>query len=195
MIIQKIYLHGLLQVHNVSITDFNPKLMQWDESLEFKFLNELKQYQKSSDNVYVMEIVLNNHLDFYHDGIYSHKDDLNIHIGANVIGTTDRVFGVYYQWKVNIDYSIEIVNIQVCKQKNEFLNKLNECGNEHMYFNYSVYFTFHNIKYPKNEIDRLKQQLEDKKVEKLNLDNEIYDLENQINQLEKIDNYSSIHNV
>ena len=105
----------LLQVHNVSITDFNPKLMQWDESLESKFLNELKQYQKSSDNVYVMEIVLNNHLDFYHDGIYSHKDDLNIHIGTNVIGTTGRVFGVYYQWKVNIDYSIEIENIQVCK--------------------------------------------------------------------------------
>ena len=175
------------QVHKVPIEDFNHELMDWGAYLENKFLKRLKDYQDSysSKDIHVLEIQLNNYLDWNHDGIYSDRSDSDVHIGANIIPTTDGAFGLFYHWKVLNDYSIEIFYIQACSQE-LLIHMLRQCGNKKMYTLYLSYFKNHNQHFPKLEIDILKAQLERKENIKSDLQDEIDDLKNQIQKLKDL---------
>ena len=175
------------QVHKVAIDDFHHDMMLWGAKLENRFLFKLKEYMDSysKDNIQVLEIALNNYLDWYHDGIYSDRSNPHVHIGANIIPTTDGAFGVFYHWIVNDDYSIEITWIQVCEQE-LLIHMLRQCDNKDIYTLYTSYFKNHNQHFPKLEIDVLKSQLQRKLNVKSDIEDEIADLQKQIEKLEDL---------
>ena len=173
------------QVHKVPIDDFQHELMMWNHKQENIYLKELKKQldDNSSANLQVLEIQLNNYLDYYHDGIYSEMANGNVHDGANIIPTSNGSFGLWYSWIVDHDYSIKVQSMQVVNQRT-LLHMLNQCGNTKIHDVYASYFKHHNKNFPKLEIDILKNQLKTKVNQQRDLEDEIVELENQIRKLE-----------
>lgn len=180
-------LYSLLyfQVHKVPILEFEHDLMMWKPKQEHIFLKELKKQldEDSSANLQVLEVQVNNYLDFYHDGIFSDNLDPGFHIGANIIPTKNGAFGLWYSWFVDNDYSINVNKMQVLSQET-LLNILYQCGNKQIYDAYETYFRNHNKNFPQLEIDVLKKQLQTKLHQKKDLDDEIADLQKEIENLE-----------
>ena len=180
-------LHALLyfQAHKVPIKDFQYELMMWNPQQEHKYLKELKKHldEDSSANLKVLEVQVNNYLDFYHDGAYSDVINPSVHNGANIIPTKNGSYGLCYSWIVTNDYSIQIRQMQVVSQK-DLLYMLNQCGNKQSHKAYETYFRNYNKNFPKLEIDVLKKKLELKLHQKKDLDDEIADLEKEIEKLE-----------
>lgn len=173
------------QVVRHKLSEFDYELMMWTPKLEHKFLKELRDYKESysSDNIVVLEIHLNNYLDWYHDGICSDNTNPNVHVGANFISTSVGIFGIFYHWRVLGDYSVDVIDIRVCNQ-GLLLHMLEQCGNKQIYSLYSDIFRISNKKFPKLEVDMLKEQLNTKLIEKSEIEDEIADLEKKINELD-----------
>ena len=186
--VRKFNLHALLffQTHKVPINDFQYELMMWKPQQEHKYLKELKKHldENSSANLKVLEVQVNNYLDFYHDGIFSDRADPFTHNGANIIPTKNGSFGLWYSWIVGNDYSIQITQMQVVSQE-VLLHMLNQCGNKQSHNAYESYFMHHNKNFPKLEVDVLKNKLQRKLHQRKDLDDEIADLEKEIEKLEK----------
>lgn len=172
------------QVHKVAIEDFHHDLMMWGGRLENRFLLKLKEYQDaySKDNIQVLEIPLNNYLDWYHDGIYGERSSNHVHCGANLIETKNGFCGIWYRWIVNNDYSIESYSIDVVNQ-DSLLNNLQLCGNEDIYFDYAQILKDKNDYYPKLELSILQHKLETKLNVKSDLEDEIADIQNEIDKI------------
>lgn len=177
------------QVHKVALEDFHHDLMLWGARKENRFLKHLKEYQDaySSDNIVVLEIPLNNYLDYYHDGIYSERSHAHEHIGANILETKNGFVGIIYHWFVDVDYSIQVGLMQVHNQQ-LLIHWLRQCGNEDIYFEYMQIFKDKNNYYPKLEMDILQTILERKMNEKSDIEDEIADIQEQ---MEKIQNKNS----
>ena len=173
------------QAHKVASDDFHHDMMLWGARLENRFLLKLKYYQDdhSANNIQVLEIPLNNYLDFYHDGIYSDTKNSNVHIGANIIATNDGYFGIVYHWVVDYDYSIKITFVQVCNQE-VLLDWLRQYGNEDIYFDYAQILQGKNNLYLQMELDLLQKKLETKMNVKRDIEDEIADIKKQIDELE-----------
>ena len=166
------------QVHDVPLDEFKMKLMHWSDQLQQVFKNRLKEFNTSTDGVYVLEMALNNLLDTYHDGVYSKSSDAYTHTGVNLIITLFGVYGVVYDWRLNYDFSIEIIAINVYNQET-ILDKV--FGYDELYKMYSSYFKIHSKHFL--ELESLEKQLANKINERLAMDDEISKLQNRINQL------------
>ena len=171
------------QVHKVALEDFPVDLMMWGR-LEQKFLLKVKEYQDlhSKENIQVLEIPLNNYLDWYHDGIYSNRSNSKVHVGANLIQTKNGYFGIWYQWIVDVDYNVQANFIQVVNQE-LLLYNLQLCGNEDIYFDYAQILKNKNDYYPKLELSILQHKLETKLNVKTDLEDEIAEIQKQIDEL------------
>jgi len=172
------------QVHKIPIDEFHYDMQLWGAKLENRFLFKLKEYQDaySSDNIVVLEIPLNNYLDWYHDGIYSDRSHSDVHIGANLIQTKNGYYGIYYHWIVDFDYSIEIRFMQVCDQE-LLIHWLRQCGNEDIYFDYAQILKDKNNFYPKLELDLLQNKLQRKMNIKSDLEDEIAEIKKQMDHV------------
>lgn len=173
------------QVHKVALEDFPIDFMLWGARKENKFLKDLKQYQDaySSDNIQVLEIPLNNYLDWYHDGIYADRSNNHVHCGANLIETKNGFYGIWYQWIVDYDYSIQTHFIQVVNQE-VLLHNLQLCGNEDIYFDYAQILKDKNDYYPTLELSILQNKLERKLNIKSDLEDEIADIQEQMDKIQ-----------
>ena len=172
------------QVHKIPLNEFDIDMMMWGARLENKFLLKLKEYQDnySSDNIQVLEIPLNNYLDWYHDGIYADKSSTHFHSGVNLIETKNGLCGIEYQWFVYNDYSIQLKFIKVIDQQS-LLNNLQLCANQDIYFDYAQILKDKNDYYPKLELSILQHKLETKLNVKSDLEDEIADIQNEIDKI------------
>ena len=172
------------QVHKVAIEDFHHDLMMWGGRLENRFLFKLKKYQDaySKDNIQVLEIPLNNYLDWYHDGIYADRSSTHIHNGVNLIETKNGLCGIEYQWFVYNDYSIQLKSIHIIDQQS-LLNNLQSYANQDIYFDYAQILKDKNDYYPKLELSILQHKLETKLNVKSDLEDEIADIQNEIDKI------------
>ncbi len=175
---------SVYQVHDMPISDFESDgLKELDESLQNMFNKELEQYGLS-DNIHVLEIALNNYLDVPHDGVFSCKSDSTIHEGVNFISTDIGIFGVIYQWKVHEDYSIEILNIQVCEQQ-EIPDLLLNCGNSQLYKWYTHFFMINRKQSSPLEINNLEKECHELQKQIKHKKNMVKSENEHIQELEK----------
>ena len=168
------------------------KLMKWDNELHNIFNDELNKYKEATG---VLEIALNNYLDFYHDNIYYDCFDSSNHIGVNLIGSNVGAYGVIYSWKVKEDYSIEIISIYACEHQ-EVLDLLSDCKNDKMYHKFEFLIENHNKHASMNErnilknrydklqykLDKINKNIQEEKRKKRDLQKELKEVENQLKQ-------------
>ena len=169
------------QIHKVQLDKFDLELMHWSDPLQQVFKNRLEEFNTSTDDVYVLEMTLNNLMDTYHDGVYSNGSDAYTHTGANYIGASFGVYGVVYDWRLNYDFSIEIAAIKVY-DKETMLDKLYYCDNDELYRHYTIIFKAHSKHF--FELETLQKECNSINDEILALQDKLKDCHNRIKQIQ-----------
>lgn len=167
----KLYLYDVLKHESVKehILTGHSKRIYWLEKNEDEF-NEKYDYgdlteigkiidkyknKFESDKIFVVDLPLNNYFDEYVDGIYTYDaENKGMHRGVNLITTIDKIYCVVYTWYINHYYNPMISSIEVAELDTTMQDLSQINSNAFLMFSKSI--DVHDIKFPKNDIESLK---------------------------------------
>ena len=171
------------QAHKTKLSDYNVE-SQMFTIRELKLFNgSMESYISNHDaeNVYVIEVALNNFLDSYDDGVYGLKADKSKHLSANFISTADGVYGLIIIWFFDADLQMHISNIEVVSS-DALLHELYLYNRdkfnlyENIFAKHQYYFPNNTVKLMEKEIARNKKRIKELKVINERLESDIEDL-------------------